>query len=204
MLQGCLPCGAAACFVRSAGLRRPAAPTSPPPPTPPRLPAHPTHSLHPQPNPAQDFPYYLMPGIAHMNLWANRPLAPAEVEAAVAQRVRAGTASGRTCRVQHAEHATAAQHSTKAALWPARMLIFRQHAAMQHHGVWQTQSKRKGSSCCGSPVQAPPGCQATWFVNTPTLQSVPTIWHAHVLWRQPTADSSSAAKDDTAGGGSNR
>lgn len=37
----------------------------------------------------QDFPYYLEPGIAHMNLWANRPLAPSEVEAAAAERVSA-------------------------------------------------------------------------------------------------------------------
>lgn len=65
-----------------------------------------------------DFPYYLEPGIAHMNLWANRPLAPSEVEAAAAER-------------------------------------------------------------------APPGSKRTWFVNTPTLQSVPAIWHAHVLWQEP-------------------
>ncbi|KAL4439692.1 hypothetical protein ABPG75_002693 [Micractinium tetrahymenae] len=65
-----------------------------------------------------DFPYFLEPGIAHMNLWANRPLAAAEVETAVAQR-------------------------------------------------------------------APPGSEQTWFVNSSTLQSVPAIWHAHVLWRQP-------------------
>ncbi|KAL4450534.1 hypothetical protein ABPG77_000890 [Micractinium sp. CCAP 211/92] len=73
-----------------------------------------------------DFPYYLEPGITHMNLWANRPLAPAEVEAAVTERV-------------------------------------------------------------------PPASQHTWFVNTPTLQSVPAIWHAHVLWQQPTAADSSTA-----------
>ncbi|PSC67228.1 hypothetical protein C2E20_9081, partial [Micractinium conductrix] len=34
-----------------------------------------------------DFPYHLCPGIRHDNLWANRPLAEAEVEALIVQHV---------------------------------------------------------------------------------------------------------------------
>ncbi|PSC67229.1 hypothetical protein C2E20_9081, partial [Micractinium conductrix] len=73
-----------------------------------------------------DFPYHLCPGIRHDNLWANRPLAEAEVEALIVQHV-------------------------------------------------------------------PPGSDHCWFVNTPTLQSVPAIWHAHVLWQPPPGAASEAA-----------
>jgi hypothetical protein len=38
-----------------------------------------------------------------------------------------------------------------------------------------------------SQLQVPAGADVAWFVNTPALQSVPTIWHAHILWRQPPA-----------------
>lgn len=38
----------------------------------------------------QDFPYYVEPGIAHYNLWASRPLAPAELRARIAAHVPPG------------------------------------------------------------------------------------------------------------------
>ncbi|EFN50798.1 hypothetical protein CHLNCDRAFT_55564 [Chlorella variabilis] len=61
-----------------------------------------------------DFPYHLQPGVAHLNLWANRPLTAEEVQEHIAARV-------------------------------------------------------------------PPAAPRCWFVNTPSLQSVPALWHAHVL-----------------------
>lgn len=40
--------------------------------------------------PPQDFPYHLEPGIRHLNLWANRPLSRAEVEAHVSAKASRG------------------------------------------------------------------------------------------------------------------
>ena len=39
------------------------------------------------PRPQQDFPYHLQPGVAHLNLWANRPLTAEEVQEHIAARV---------------------------------------------------------------------------------------------------------------------
>lgn len=33
----------------------------------------------------------------------------------------------------------------------------------------------------------PPGSDTLWFVNPPSLQSVPAIWHAHIFVRQAEA-----------------
>lgn len=63
-----------------------------------------------------DFPYLVEPGIAHCNLWANRPLSSEEVEAEIARQV-------------------------------------------------------------------PAGSDVAWFVNPPSVQSVPAIWHCHIMFR---------------------
>lgn len=32
--------------------------------------------------------------------------------------------------------------------------------------------------------ELPRDAESCWFINPPVLQSVPAIWHAHVLWRR--------------------
>ena len=46
----------------------------------------------------------------------------------------------------------------------------------------------------------PPGQPRRWFVNTPSLQSVPALWHAHVLALQPRSQAAAAAAEAAAAG----
>lgn len=117
-----------------------------------------------------------------MNLWANRPLAPAEVETAVAPRVRALM----SCPNSHGLHNSIPRCSST------------EHVQDVSSRTRNVQMLTLVLPSLTYPPQVPPGSQHTWFENTPTLQSVPAIWHAHVLWRQPTAADSSAALGNTA------
>eukprot|EP00887_Chlorella_sp_A99_P005891 scaffold1.g5891.t1 len=41
-------------------------------------------------------------------------------------------------------------------------------------------------------AELPTDAEYVWFVNPPVLQSVPTIWHAHIMWRRRPADAAAA------------
>lgn len=47
--------------------------------------------------------------------------------------------------------------------------------------------------------QVPHGAETLWFVNPPVLQSVPAIWHAHILVRQQAGGAAAQQQQEDSG-----
>ncbi|PRW20771.1 hypothetical protein C2E21_8875 [Chlorella sorokiniana] len=69
-------------------------------------------------------------------------------------------------------------------------------AGITHFNLWANRPLSQRQIEQHIEQHVPPGADTLWFVNPPVLQSVPSIWHAHILVRQPAEGAASAGNEE--------